>query len=526
MNTLETILLGVLSAGMVSIVVYYALKIWKLSRSSQNTQAACAKAEEIIKNCDLIAYKLTEQAKVKAQREIQKTREKCEQDLREQEKELKENEVVLEERQKNVETRFQYIESRYAEIIEREGVLKEKQGRLEELKNQFQDLRLNMVKQLENKSSLSSEEAKHAYIKSVIDETRHEEAKALKLLETEWQSRAERFSKRLISVALNRYSGSPILPKPMYTIPVTSSKMKGRIIGKSGRNIKEFQERSGVTLEFDDEARTVSIIHTDSFKKEIARQALLKLLDEERFNPHNVVRYLTDTENQLKCKAVEDGKKAFKILNMGRASQEIYEVSGRLKYRYSYNQNIYYHSIEMAFLGGCLAAELKENIIDARRASFLHDIGKVLMDPGEGMGGHAVIGAEYAMKYGEKEHIAYAMGAHHDEYKPKTPLDDIVKAADALSGGRPGARIEAVESYSERIEQLTHIATSYPGVTHCYAMHAGRELRVFVDSETVGDNETREIAKKIAAQVEKEVIYPGQVQVIVIRENRATGTAY
>ena len=211
---------------------------------------------------------------------------------------------------------------------------------------------------------------------------------------------------------------------------------------------------------------------------------------------------------------------------MGQASREIYDVSGRLKYRYSYNQNIYYHSIEMAWLAGCLADELGEDAIDARRASFLHDIGKVLMDPGEGMGGHAVIGAEYAAKYGEKPHICHAVGAHHDEYKPETILDDIVKASDALSGGRPGARIEAVESYFERIEQLHKIATSYPGVTQCYAMHAGRELRIFVDSQEVGDEQTKEIAKNVATQIEKEVIYPGQIKVIVIRENRATGTAY
>ncbi|HLD74527.1 MAG TPA: Rnase Y domain-containing protein [Bdellovibrionota bacterium] len=508
------------------LVSYLVLNQWRFIRFSGSLKLAENQGHQLLLASEKNAREILDKAEVRASSEKESLKKKLTQEIQDRKKELEDVYTALSEREANIEPRFKYIDQRYEKLLDFERTLANNKQDVEKIRSKCEDLRTHIIEQLARKAEVSVEEARNDYLKLITDEAKHHEAKRAKEEEEEQLSQAERHAKKIMTEACQRFTGEPIIAKPPTFLSLEGSKLKGKIIGRNGRNIKAFQTFTGIALELNEQPGMVGIVTQDSFKKEVARQALLRLIREDQFNPNYIEKVIKEIEFRLRRQAIEDGKEAFKLLRMGQASQEIYDVSGRLKYRYSYNQNIYYHSIEMAWLAGALADELGEDAIDARRASFLHDIGKVLMDPGEGMGGHAVIGAEYAAKYGEKPHICHAVGAHHDEYKPETILDDIVKAADALSGGRPGARIEAVESYFEKIEQLHKIATSYPGVTQCYAMHAGRELRILVDSQEVGDEQTREIAKNIAAQIEKEVIYPGQIKVIVIRENRATGTAF
>ncbi len=507
------------------IITYFLLNQWRETHFSTGLKTTRNTTTQLIEKNKTFMRERLQEAKNKADLIIKGARREFEAEVIERKQEFQVLEATLNERQGNIDRRFKYIDNRFLEMTSQENEINQYEQELQGIKNKYNDLSKELIQHLEEKSHELAQDTKKAFIKVLIDETEHDQAKRIKELEEELQGSSEKRARAVMASAMNRFSGDPIIPKPSFNIPLTGSNLKGKIIGRNGRNIKTFHNFTGITLEFQDENGTVAIVSQDSFRKEIARQSLLRLIEEERFNPGNIERVIKETESRLQKNAIQDGIKAFQILKLGSADRNIYEVSGKLMYRYSYNQNIYYHSIEMAFLGGLLASEIKENVIDARRASFLHDIGKVLMDPAEGMGGHAVVGAEYAAKFGEKPHIVHAIGAHHDEYKPETVLDDIVKAADALSGGRPGARIEAVESFVERMEQLQQIVTSYEGVTHCYVMHAGREIRAFVDSESIGDQATKTLARQIADRIEKEVIYPGQIKVIVIRENRAIGTA-
>ncbi|MBI2026459.1 MAG: DUF3552 domain-containing protein [Deltaproteobacteria bacterium] len=526
LSFIEVALLSSLVGGVSGLLSFFVFHFFKKNKVNSSRVIVQEQAKSLLSTSLEKAKKTKEQADIRTQAEIKIIRRDFENSSKSQLLQFQEMEKTLEQRQRDIDQRSAYLESRLLQVRGLESQHSQKKDFMDHLENQYTSICDRFIQDLEAKARCKRASLQEDIRNSLLEAVRHDEAKLVKAFDDEVQASAQRQAKRIMSYAMNRFSGDPIGPKPKFVLPLSHSKLKGKIIGRMGRNIKTFQTVCGVELTFEDQDRSVTVVSQDSFKKEIARRSLLRLMREDHFNPQNIEVVILDVEKKLIKKALEDGKLAFEVLEMGTASAEIYEVSGRLKYRYSYNQNIYHHSIEMGFLAGFMAAELGENVLDARRASFLHDIGKVLMDPGEGMGGHAVIGAEYSLKYGEKEHIAYAVGAHHDEYKPKTVLDDIVKAADALSGGRPGARVEAVESFVERVDQLIAIATSYDGVTQCYAMHAGRELRVYVDALKVADAKTQELAQKIARRVEDEMVYPGQIKVIVIRENVATGTAF
>jgi ribonuclease Y len=353
----------------------------------------------------------------------------------------------------------------------------------------------------------------------VESEARHECAKWVKQIEDEAKETADKKAQEILALAVQRYAGDYVAEHAVSVVPLPNDEMKGRIIGREGRNIRAIEAATGIDLIIDDTPEAVIISGFNPVRREIARLALEKLISDGRIHPARIEEAVTKASQDVDNAIREAGEQATFDVGVHGIHPEIVKLIGRLRYRTSYGQNVLQHSIEVAFLCGIMAAELGINVKQAKRAGLLHDIGKAVDHEIEGS--HAVIGANLARKYGESASIVHALAAHHEDEKPTTVLAVLVQAADALSGARPGARREMLETYVKRLQDLERIGTSFPGVTNCFAIQAGREIRVMVASEEVSDVQSHVLAKQIAKQIEEEMAYPGQIKVNVIRETRA-----
>src|SRR5579875_201356 len=355
------------------------------------------------------------------------------------------------------------------------------------------------------------------------EQARHEAAKHIRIIEEEAREEADRRAKRIMAIAIERLAGDFVAERTVSAITLPSEDMKGRIIGREGRNIRAIEALTGVDIIVDDTPETVVISCHNPIRREIARLALERLISDGRIHPSRIEEVVRKAEQDVEASVREAGQRALIELGIHGVHPELVKLLGMLKYRYSYGQNALAHSIETAFICGAMAAELGLNEKQARRAGLLHDIGKALSHEIEGS--HALIGAEIARKYGESAKIVNAIAAHHEEVKAETILAPLVDAADALSAARPGARRETIESYVKRVEELEQIAKSFPGVEKCFAMQAGRELRIMVEPSKVSDEESVVLAREVARRIENEMTYPGQIRVTVIRETRASEIA-
>ncbi|HXC92678.1 MAG TPA: ribonuclease Y, partial [Geobacteraceae bacterium] len=344
-------------------------------------------------------------------------------------------------------------------------------------------------------------------------------AKKIKLIEEEAKETADKKSKEIISLAIQRYAGEYVAERTVSVVPLPSDEMKGRIIGREGRNIRALEAATGIDLIIDDTPEAVILSGFNPVRREVARIALEKLITDGRIHPGRIEDVVHKAEEEVEQAIKDAGEQAAFDLGVHGIHPEILRLIGRLRYRTSYSQNVYQHSLEVAFLCGIMAAELGINVKQAKRAGLLHDLGKAVDHEVEGS--HAVIGAELARKYGESPKIVHAIMAHHEDEKPNSVLAVLVQAADALSGARPGARREMMETYVKRLEDLEKISTSFAGVTNAFAIQAGREIRVMVSSEEVTDETAVILAKDIAKKIEADMTYPGQIKVNVIRETRA-----
>jgi ribonuclease Y len=354
-------------------------------------------------------------------------------------------------------------------------------------------------------------------------QARHDAAKKIKQIEDEAREQADKKAKEILSLAIQRYAGDYVAEKTVSVVALPSDEMKGRIIGREGRNIRAIEAAAGIDLIIDDTPEAVIISGFNPVRREIARIALEKLVADGRVHPARIEEVVNKAEEDVRQSIREAGEQATFDVGVHGIHPEIVKLLGQLKYRTSYGQNILKHSLEVAFLCGVMAAEIGINVKQAKRAGLLHDLGKAVDHEVEGS--HAKIGADLARKYGEAEEIVHAIAAHHEEEKPSTVLAVLVQAADALSGARPGARREMLEMYVKRLEDLERIGTSFEGVESCYAIQAGREIRVMVSSSKVTDEHAHVIARDIAHKIEDEMTYPGQIKVNVIRETRAVDYA-
>src|SRR3954470_298048 len=417
----------------------------------------------------------------------------------------------------------QRLETRETELDRRVAELERYAERLQAREAELASVREESVRKLERASGLSASQAKHLLLKELEDQIRHDAARRLREIETETKRDAERRVRNILSVVMQRMAAGHAAETTVSVVQLPADDMKGRIIGREGRNIRALEHLTGVDFIIDDTPNAVILSGFDGVRREIARMTLEKLLSDGRIHPARIEETYYQAKSELEAHIAESGEQAALDANVQGLDGELTRTLGRLKYRTSYGQNVLAHSIECAHLAAMMAAELGASEKTARRAALLHDIGKAVSHEIEGP--HALVGGDLARRHGESEAVAHAMEAHHNEVEPQTVEAVIVQAADALSGARPGARGESLEQYVKRLRELEHIATRHTGVDKVYAMQAGREIRVIVAPDHIDDDGAIALSRDIAREIEKELEYPGQIKVTVIRESRAVDYA-
>ncbi|MGE0826468.1 MAG: ribonuclease Y [Candidatus Binatia bacterium] len=489
----------------------------------QNVLSAEETAKLIIEEAKKEGLVIKKEAEVQAKDTILQAKTEFERESRERKRELQQAEKRIQTREETLEKRAQSFETREGELARREQGLKSKEGELQKREESYAQLIEETRAQLEKISGMTRDEAVRKLSEQMLDDARQDAARRIITVEEEAREEAERRAKKIISVAVERLSGEFVADRTAYVLHLPSDDMKGRIIGREGRNIRAIEAATGVDLIVDDTPETVLISSHSPIRREIARVALERLISDGRIHPGRIEEVVKKAEQEVEESVREAGQRAVLELGVHGVHPEIIKLVGMLKYRHSYGQNVLMHSVETAYICGVMAAELGLNEKQARRAGLLHDIGKAVSHEIEGS--HAIIGGEVARKYGESAKIVNAIAAHHEEVKAETILAPLVDAADALSGARPGARREVLESYVRRLEALETISNSFTGVEKSFALQAGREVRIMVNPTSVTDGEATLLAREVAKRIESEVTYPGQIKVTVIRETRATDFA-
>jgi len=406
-----------------------------------------------------------------------------------------------------------------SELVRREEALSLRESELAEGRVALDSKRQELIRELERVSGMSASKAKQALLQEVEDNARQDAARRIRQIEEETRREAERRVRNILSVCMQRLAAGHAAETTVSVVQLASDDMKGRIIGREGRNIRVLENLTGVDFIIDDTPGAVVLSGFDGVRREIARLTLDKLLQDGRIHPARIEEMYYQAKSELETHIVEVGEQGAFEAGVQGLNPELVKLLGRLKFRTSYGQNVLAHSIEVSRLAAMMASELGASAKTARRAALLHDIGKAVTHEIEGP--HALVGGELARRYGETEAVAHAMEAHHNEVEPQTIEAVIVQAADALSGARPGARGESLEQYVKRLRDLEQIATRHPGVDKVYAMQAGREIRVMVSPGQVDDDRATVLSFEIAREIEKELEYPGQIKVTVIRESRS-----
>jgi ribonucrease Y len=442
-----------------------------------------------------------------------------EKETKETRKELQVLEKRLLQKDENLEKKSESLDKRENNIARREKNLQEQESDLNDKGKVLHALIEEQKSKLESLSGISAQEAKEMLIRSIENEARHEAALLAKRIETESREIADKKAKNIISLAIQRYAGEYVAEKTVSVVTLPNEEMKGRIIGREGRNIRAIEAATGVDVIIDDTPEAVILSGFNPIRREVARLSLERLISDGRIHPARIEEIVEKVTVEIETAVREAGEQAAFDIGVHGINPELIKLLGKLKYRTSYAQNVLQHSIEVAFLCGIMAAELGLNEKQAKRAGLLHDIGKAVDHEVEGP--HAGIGADLAKKYGESRRVVHSIAAHHEDVPAEDVLAILVQAADALSGARPGARKELLETYLKRLEDLERISNSFAGVGKSYAIQAGRELRIIVETSAVSDSEIVLLSRDIARKIENELTYPGQIKVTVIRETRA-----
>jgi len=519
-----TTVIGLALGLIVGLIVAGVVYVLTRRRDNQQLAVATAEANVILAEAHNKGDIIIKEAELKAKDLLVESRAQVEEELRERRAALSAVETKLVAREEIFEKRVESFEHREAEFNRREQSLRAREKNLTEKEAEQQALVEQARRQLEFVAGLTREEARRSIVEEMVGQARHEAARHIRLVEEEAREEADRRAKRIISIAIERLAGEYVAERTVSVVALPSDEMKGRIIGREGRNIRAIEAATGVDIIIDDTPEAVVISCHNPIRREIARVGLEKLISDGRIHPGRIEEVIRKAEQEVEEGIREAGQRALIEVGVHGVHPELIKLLGMLKFRYSYAQNVLAHSMEAAFLCGAMAAELGLNEKQARRAALLHDIGKALTHEVEGS--HALIGAELARKYGESAKIVNAIAAHHEEVKAETILAPLVDAADALSGARPGARREVLESYVKRLEDLETIAKSFKGVDKCFAVQAGREMRIIVEPSQISDDDTVLLARDVAKKIETEMTYPGQIKVTVIREIRSTELAH
>jgi ribonuclease Y len=474
----------------------------------------------------LLQAALTEADQIKRDAQVQskeillRAQETTETDLRSRRDELEREGQRLAKQEGAQARKAEILASREEEQNRREKTLQSREQSAEATAKRAEDAAEQAKARLEQVAGLTAEQARARISEEVKDEARRQAAADIKRIEDETRAQAEERSKSIIATAIQRYAGEYVAERTVSVVPLPSDDMKGRIIGREGRNIRALEAATGIDLIIDDTPEAVIISCFNPVRREIARLALSRLITDGRIHPTRIEEAVQKCAEEVELQCKEAGEQAAFDLGLHKMHPELLRTLGKLKFRSSGAQNLLQHSIEVGWLAGAMAAELGQNVKQARRAGLLHDIGRALDQEAEGS--HSAVGAALCKKLGEQPRIVDAVASHHNERPPQTMLDYLVDAANVLSAQRPGARRELLESYIQRLHALEKLCTSHPGVDKAYAIQAGREVRIFVENDKVSDEQAVLLSRDVARKIEDEATYPGQVRVCVVRETRST----
>ncbi len=476
-------------------------------------------AERIIKKAEKEAESYRRVAELDVRAEWTKKRTEFEQATSEKRKELERRVRILEEKEKNTERRGDLIRKKERDLETREKAIKNNENQLSNAQQQLDRSLKEVTAKLESISHMTKEEAKKILIASLEEEARLEAMHKIYEIKEKANRESEKEAKKIITLAIQRYAQSRTIESTITTVDLPSDEVKGRLIGREGRNIKAFEVTTGVDLLIDDTPEVVTISSFDPIKREVARISLEKLITDGRIHPARIEEVIDESKKEIEAYLKKVGEETVIEMGIKGLSSELVKLLGKLKFRTSYGQNVLEHSKEVANLASLMAQELGFDSELAKRSGLLHDIGKAVSQ--DTTGTHQEIGAEIAKRNGEREEVVKAILSHHDSVEYLTPIAVLIEAADAISGARPGARRETFEAYVERLEKLEEVALGFNGVDKAYAIQAGREIRVIVQPQDIKDEEVQDIADRIAKKIEEELKYPGQIKVTVVREKRA-----
>ncbi len=476
-------------------------------------------SKKVLAEAQKEAKTIKKEATLQAKDTIYQMKLEFEKETKEKRDQLQIQEKRVFNKEENLDRKIDQLEKREGRISARETAIDKIEKELNRNKIESDQIIAEQRKQLEKLAGISSEQAKQLLIESMETEARHDAARLMRKVENDAREASDRKAKEILALAVKRFAGDYVAERTVSVVNLPSDEMKGRIIGREGRNIRAIEAATGIDLIVDDTPEAVILSGFNPVRRAIAKISLERLIEDGRIHPARIEEVVSKVNKEVEAEIKESGEQAAFDVGVHGINPELIKLIGRLKYRSSYAQNVLQHSIEVSFLCGVMAAELGLNVKQAKRAGLLHDIGKAVDHEVEGP--HAAIGADLAKKYGEPAKVIHAIAAHHEEIPPETVLDILVQAADTLSGARPGARQEMLESYVKRLEDLEKIALSYKGVNNSYAIQAGREVRIMVEGKIVDDNQAFLLCKDIAKKIEKELTYPGQIKVTLIRETRA-----
>ena len=506
--TIVAIVLGIVGLAIGAAAGYYYFRY----RSRLLVDSAEQRAERIVADAETAA----KEKLVQVRDETIKQRNEVDREVKQRERELRQEEDRLQKRRVQLDERFEQLDKRDRQLGQR-------QSNLDKRTNQLEKLEKDRLAELERVANMSQDEAKDLLLKTVEQDARQDMARLIREIETEAREEGERRAREIVTLSIQRIASDQVAEVAVSTVPLPSDEMKGRIIGRQGRNIRALENATGVDLVVDDTPEAVLLSCFDPVRREIARVALNKLILDGRIHPARIEKVVAKARDEVNQIIREAGEEASVEAGVPGLHPEILKLLGRLKFRTSYGQNQLAHAVETAHLAALLAAEVGANVQIAKAGALLHDLGKAVDHEVEGA--HALIGADIAKRYGMPPAVVNAIAAHHAESESESLEAVIVEAADAISGARPGARREALETYVKRIKALEEVASAFEGVAETYAIQAGREIRIIVKPEQVDDLAAIQLSKNVAKAVEENLQYPGQIKVTVIRETRAVDFA-
>ncbi len=516
MSTPVAIIITVVCAVIFCIAGFILGSVMRQKANEKEIGSATEEATKIINDALQEAEHTKKASLIEAKDEIHKLRSDADKEIRERRSEVQKQENRLNQREEYLDKRADSIEAKNESLSEK---LKDADDKLLEIDS----IKKSQFDMLEKISGFTQEEAKHQLLASLEEELDTEKSRKILEYEQMVRDQSEVIAKEIIATAIQRCAADHTAETTVSVVSLPNDDMKGRIIGREGRNIRSIETITGVELIIDDTPEAITVSSFDPVRREIARLTLERLIQDGRIHPTKIEEMFEKSTREVNAIIKQEGEKAVLAANCGPVHPELVKLLGKLRYRTSYGQNVLRHSLEVSYIAGLMAAELGANEKLARRAGLLHDIGKALDHEMEGS--HIALGVEYARKYKENEEVIHAIEAHHGDVECKTIVACLVQAADAVSAARPGARRENIENYIKRLQQLEEISTSFPGVERAYAIQAGREIRVMVSPEAVNDERMPYIAHEIAKKIESEMEYPGQIKVNIIRESRVSAVA-